>query len=504
MKRARFLKDHALTLEDRLELMQAIINNIGDELMLTDSRGKILYVNALTAKRLGFSKKQIVSKNVFELFDPKISYAKWKKTYFLYLKNFKKPCSFRITRKIKKGDIQTIDITAVYLKYKQHEYILSIAKDITKRLKTQYALKTSEDLYRLISDGAGDGIFTCDAEGKIIYANKALEDLVQIPLKKSQGTSFTKYVAKDSLSKARRCFLEAKKGKTNITEELNILDNKGRPVPVEIKVAPLYREGRIFGVHAIIRDIQARKQLEQIIQESEKVKAIQHVIMGTAQELRYPLMGLGEKAENLLNKYEKRHYEYIGFNEFNDIIHSIRNFHQQVKYCCETVNRLVNLNLKKAGLSKNKCHPHQVIKEVLQNQKGYMTINHIKCHFRFAKNIPLVAMGKLGLSQVVINVLNNAFEALPAGGSCYIQTKYLRQQKKILIQVQDEGIGIPHEDLPHIYEPFFTTKKRGIQKNSGLGLSIVSSLIKDHGGDISISSSLRKGTLVKVILPVCN
>ena len=105
------------------------------------------------------------------------------------------------------------------------------------------------------------------------------------------------------------------------------------------------------------------------------------------------------------------------------------------------------------------------------------------------------------LEQVIINLITNSCHALPnKEKGIIISTSYDMDSKNIIINIQDEGIGIPSESLKHILDPFFTTKRD--YGGTGLGLSVSYNIIKDHGGELSFTSELGKGTTATIRLPV--
>ena len=257
-------------------LLHNIINQIGDELVIINSSGRIVYVNDAVVQGLGYSSKEILKHNITDFFKTKMTVQEWKRSQFTLLKRLKKPVSYQLERVVKSGATQVIDVTVVYMSYEGRELVLSVGRDVTRQLATQQNLKESEDLYRLLSEGAGDGIFMADLKGRITYVNRTLEQMVDIPFKVSQGKLFHKYVAESSVKKALACFKAARKGGSKLQENIEILSRGGGKVPVEINVSPLYKDGRIVSVHAIIRDIRGRKRYEQLMAESEKMKAVQY------------------------------------------------------------------------------------------------------------------------------------------------------------------------------------------------------------------------------------
>jgi PAS domain S-box-containing protein len=486
---------------DELSFYTAIVNCIGDELMLIDSEARIVFVNDATVRGLGYSREHLLTRCLLEFFRQKINLADWKQKHFTELQRQRRPISYQIERIVAGGEIQTIAVTAVYMTYQAQGYILSIARDITQQIAIQRSLKESEDLYRLLSEGAGDGILTVDPEGRISYANPALEQMVRIPLKESKGKLFLKYIEQKSIPKAIACLQKAKQGLSKISEEIEILDRNRQSIPVEINVSPLYKGDKIVRIQAIIRDIRRRKQLEQLIMESEKMKSIQFFVSGTAEEIKHPLQVVVNRLQGMVRKYKERQFEYIGYKEFHDLLLTLEQIANQVKHCFVTTERLVELNRKKSKLQKRHCHANMALRELVQLKDNDFKMNNIHYHLALNDRIPLVGIGDIEFNQVIGNIVNNAIQAMPGGGKLTIRTNYLKAEDRVLIQIVDNGVGISEENLPHIFEPFFTTRQRGVEKSSGLGLPIAYSLVKDSQGQIVVKSSLRKGTMVNIFIP---
>ncbi len=175
--------------------------------------------------------------------------------------------------------------------------------------------------------------------------------------------------------------------------------------------------------------------------------------------------------------------------------------HNQIESCVETAGRLIDINKKKAGLVRQFANVNAVLKELILKFSDNSKISDIKIIPRLKDNLPLAAIAPLEMHQVGENILTNAIQAIHSKGKIVVKSWFNEREDQIYVQIEDEGVGIPKENLPHVFEPFFTTKSRGFEKNSGLGLSIVYSIIKAHKGSINIQSSQRKGTAVTVSLP---
>jgi two-component system NtrC family sensor kinase len=123
--------------------------------------------------------------------------------------------------------------------------------------------------------------------------------------------------------------------------------------------------------------------------------------------------------------------------------------------------------------------------------------SNIKIKLNLDQKIPLVTASPNQLRQVILNIVNNARDAMPKGGTLTVET--LSKDEKIIIKVKDTGIGIPEEIRDKIFDAFFTTKHT--VKGVGLGLSVCYGIIKDQGGDIRLKSKTGKGSTFSIILP---
>jgi len=124
----------------------------------------------------------------------------------------------------------------------------------------------------------------------------------------------------------------------------------------------------------------------------------------------------------------------------------------------------------------------------------------IELQLEFADDLPLVQCDPAQVEQVLLALVMNAIDAMPRGGNLWIKTRVNPARDEIELEVRDDGIGISPEILPHIFEPFLTTKETG--HGVGLGLAVSRSIMERHGGNIKVQSELGKGTTFTVMLPV--
>ncbi|MBF0572036.1 MAG: hypothetical protein HQL12_09235 [Candidatus Omnitrophica bacterium] len=226
------------------------------------------------------------------------------------------------------------------------------------------------------------------------------------------------------------------------------------------------------------------------------------VISGLAHELDSPLKSILALTRKLINDYKNRDFEFVSYKDFKVIISTLEQLDRQLEHCSQTTSRMLFVGKRHARLGENICQVNTVIKNVAGDLTQQLKSARIKLVIRLAKDLPLAAVGPVECHQIIHNVLINAIQAMPGGGKIKIRTFLNKEHSNIGIDVVDEGIGIAPDHLPKVFEPFFTTKERGVDKNAGLGLSIIYSIINAVGGTVNIKSSLRKGTAVHVTLPV--
>jgi signal transduction histidine kinase len=143
-------------------------------------------------------------------------------------------------------------------------------------------------------------------------------------------------------------------------------------------------------------------------------------------------------------------------------------------------------------------HLNGLLSETVSLTESQMRLQDIKVKRQLAADLLPVLGDQSQLKQAFLNLLLNAIEAMPGGGTLTLSTRNARRQE-VVIQIADTGVGIPKESISHIFEPFFTTKKTG--SSVGLGLSVVYGIIRDHKGSISVDSTVGQGTVFTVRLP---
>jgi signal transduction histidine kinase len=227
-------------------------------------------------------------------------------------------------------------------------------------------------------------------------------------------------------------------------------------------------------------------QFDSQLAEYEKYASLAQLALAAAHEINNPLLGI-------LSHLELEWKDAAGEQRI------------EIEQCIEGARRISSavrglLDYARPGpLLLGKVNLFRLVAETLKFVEHQPMFRHITVANRVALDLPAITADVNQLSQILMNLLLNAAQATPAGGSITISAGLEQAAGIIELRVHDSGSGIPSDILPHVFEPFFTTK-RG--KGTGLGLSISQSYIRSHGGDIQIESTPGAGTSVRVTLPV--
>ena len=244
---------------------------------------------------------------------------------------------------------------------------------------------------------------------------------------------------------------------------------------------------------------------EQLIQ-SQKLASIGEFSAGIAHEINNPLAVIYVETELASTLMKKE--SFVDIQGLDDVTDSLREIRTQVNRCKEITHKLLNFARKMDSVVQE-TNIHVLIDEVIAMRERDASFQNIVITRKFLENMPRVSSDPSLLRQVLLNLINNAIDALPQGGNIIVETKQGpdnqsdrrgEEFERFRIIVRDTGVGISEENLKKIFDPFFTTKPPG--KGTGLGLSICHGIIQKLGGEISVESRLGVGTTFTVTLPV--
>lgn len=261
------------------------------------------------------------------------------------------------------------------------------------------------------------------------------------------------------------------------------------------------RKGGLLGfinssINKLIDDLsnehEQRKQLELDLIHKEKMAALGKLVAGVAHEVKTPLAIIKTRLQILKREYDKYNWE------------KQKNDNDSFDMILKEIDRLTNLVNKLLYFSRpisNKMIPtnlNNLVEQAVSLIQDNVKEDNIQIVKELDQKIPIINLDPFAMEQVLINVFVNAIDAMPNGGKLTISTSLCENDNCVKVIVKDTGIGIPEENIGKVFEPFFSTKEKGL----GLGLFISKEIIKSHNGNIIIKNSNGTGAVCEIILPI--
>ena len=243
----------------------------------------------------------------------------------------------------------------------------------------------------------------------------------------------------------------------------------------------------IAGFNRMAQELESRQ--EQLLQ-SRKLASIGTFISGIAHELNNPLNNISLTAETLQIVCSE-----MNNPEINELLQDILS---QAERASQVVKNLLEFSRREKPNLRNLSVP-ELIDNTLNLVKNQVMITGIEVVKNVPVGLPLIKGKKQNLEQAFLNIITNAIQAMPDGGCLTIQAQR-DTRGYVRIDITDTGVGIDPSNMEHIFDPFFTTKEAG--SGTGLGLSLVYRIIRNHGGYIEVKSKLNKGTTFSIYLPI--
>lgn len=252
-------------------------------------------------------------------------------------------------------------------------------------------------------------------------------------------------------------------------------------------------------VRRIMRADKEKAKLNQQMIETGKLASVGELAAGIAHEINNPVAIMVEEAgwiEDLLQEEEFAESENL--EEFRRALKQIAT---QGRRCKEITHKLLSFARKTDATLKD-VQLNDLIKEIVELSAQMARYNKVNITTDFTPNLPYVSLSPSEMQQVMLNLINNAIDAMDkTGGTINIGTKISKLEKNhIVITVEDDGPGIPEANLNRIFDPFFTTKPVG--KGTGLGLSICYGIVEKMGGKIDVNSVVNEGTRFRIWIPI--
>ncbi|MBI1831263.1 MAG: PAS domain S-box protein [Planctomycetes bacterium] len=406
--------------------------------------------------------------------------------------------------------------------------------DVTEEVIAHETVARSEKRYRQLTEAIMDGIIVIDQRGHIALFNPAAERMFGYSAQQLLGKPAAllipdefKELHAEGVANYLRARLPTLLGRPH---EVKGKRKDGSEFPAEIALSLIADPGenatdRPVQILAAIRDLTERNKMRAVLVQNEKLASIGLLSAGVAHEINNPLSFVANNLVvlerdckallDLLSLYQGGHADLNPA-----LAERIRDFAAEIDFpyiqantlrilgrTRDGIERVTRIVQSLRGMARTGAHRRQDVRipdvingtlEILHGKFKHLGISVEQTH----DPVPVVSCVSTQISQVILNLLLNAFQAIEAAGrkDGRIRLRTVRRADEFVVEIEDNGGGIPADHLPLLFDPFFTTKDVG--EGTGLGLSICHHIVTAHGGRIEVDTQPGKGTCFRVCLPL--
>ncbi len=472
------------------ELFLAVVEQLPDAVFTKDLQGRYTFINRAGARYLGLTPEQVIGKKDTDLMSPEEAQNTREfdrqtllagRTLHAEMTEFMQ--GVRREWLSTKGVLQRAD--------GQVEGLFGLCRDMSEHRRSEAARSQSEALFRAAASSSFDAFFIVrdEPEGlRLLHVNAHAEALLGCAAREAEGRLVSEFPQVGLVVPPALCQEVWRTGRTHDEEVEQALPRGGR----RWYRRQLQAVGDCMAV--MVRDITAQRENETRLRLNERMAAVGVLAAGVAHELNNPLAFVSSNICFIEKELRRLGLSPEELGEMLEAITDAREGAERMRGIVQSLGAL-------ARGDSISAHPIDLT-EVLENSVHLLS-GKLRSKGRLVRDygeVPWVLGNSVQLSQVLVNLLTNAVQALPSkGGEIRLVTR--RQgEAQVRVEVQDNGCGIAPEHLERVFEPFFTTKPVG--EGIGLGLSVSHDIIRRLGGTLTVSSTVGEGTTFCLVLPV--
>ncbi|MCF8023928.1 MAG: PAS domain S-box protein [Desulfobacteraceae bacterium] len=377
-------------------------------------------------------------------------------------------------------------------------YIIESIRDVTRIKKLESELSGIKELISRVVHSSASAIIAADKKGGMQLMNPAAKELFKVGDNarhiKNAEQLYPPGKAKEIMSMLRD---ENTGGKGKLSGiRTNIVAADGEEITVELSAAIIYDDDdNESATMAIYNDLRKKLEIEKQLKEaqkqlaqSEKMASLGQLAAGVAHEINNPLTGILMYAGMIMEHLD----------ENSQLRRDIECIIEDANRCREIVKSLLAYS-RSSDSKRSIIHVNDLVEQSFKLTRDQKIFRNIHIEKQLSEEMMLLNVDTNKLSQVIINLVINAADAMDGEGRLTVRTCRDKSAQKIFLEISDTGYGISEENLSKIFDPFFSTKPRG--KSTGLGLSIAYGIVEEHGGRISVKETGPGGTTFLLELP---
>ncbi len=501
----------ARSLSESEETFRAISSSAQDAIIMIDNCGKISFWNEAAETIFGYSKDEVMGKDLHQLLAP----ARYKAAYEKGFSQFQHTGQGNVIGAIrelaalrKDGSEFPIELSLSSIKLHEQWHAVGVIRDITERKRAEEALRESEENLAITLKSIGDAVISTDTQGAVVRINPIAEIMTGWVEKEAVGKSLADVfhiIDGDTEESVENPADQVLRTGQNVALAKNtvLLARDGMKRQIADSAAPILdKEACIVGAVLVFRDVTEERKLQEQLRQSQKMEAIGQLAGGIAHDFNNILTAIIGNAQLLGEKVPPESEEASYVRELLNVADRASDLTRQLLAFSH-----------KGNLVMRDINMHDVVAEAI------LMLRHsigrgIKISESLEAESPIVHADSGQLQNAILNLGLNSRDAMPDGGNlqfvtrnfvadedfCKLTADAIKPDLYLELEVTDTGGGMNAETMDRIFEPFFTTKPKG--RGTGLGLPSVYSCIQSHQGCILANSELGKGAKFRIFLPV--
>jgi two-component system, cell cycle sensor histidine kinase and response regulator CckA len=479
---------------------RSLVETTSDWIWETDRQGKYTYVSPGVKDLLGYNPYELVGKTPLDLMPPKEA-----EQFKAILCDVSKPPASihqmenNIYHKTGHSVISETNAMPFFDSKGDFSGYRGIDRDITDRKQAEKTLYESEERFRTLAELLPETIYEVDLNGHILFVNESGHKNFQYtPQDVEQGVNIFDLIMERDRARAVNNIQKILHGESLGLNEYVAVRKDGSTFPVITKSTAIVLEGEAIGVRGFLIDISDRKKLEDQFHKAQKMESVGTLAGGIAHDFNNLLMGIQGRTSLLLTE--------------TGLPGAVREHLKGIEAYVKSASNLTKQLLGFARSGKYNVELTDMNELIYKTSEMFgRTRKELRLRRRLHDNLRAAEVDKSQFEQVILNLLVNAWHAMPEGGDLLIETinRSLTEEDVkpysasagdyIQISVTDTGGGMDKQTQERVFEPFFSTKTMG--RGTGLGLASAYGIVKNHNGIIDLYSEKGKGTTFNVFLP---
>ena len=382
-------------------------------------------------------------------------------------------------------------------------------KDYTALLEKEKA-ETSQQLFETIAfqrnlvENSMDGILGCNETDLVVTYNQSMEQILGYPkIEVIHKMTFDRFFSAEQATRFKEKLSAEKFGgqdRLNLYET-TLRNKSGLNVPVQVSAVTLFDEGRANGLVCFFRDLREIRKLEREMADQarilhqDKMMSLGRLAASVVHEINNPLSGILNYLRLMARVLSRDTLTQERKEKFQGYLELVET---ETRRCSQIVSNLLSFS-RKSSPSFGDVHIDELLQRCIILSRHRLQLSHISLDASILPDLPTVKGDFNQLQQCVINLIFNSIDAMGEGGDLKLDGGYDSREGRVIVTVKDSGPGISSEDLPRIFEPFYTTKKEGY--GVGLGLSTVYGIMQHHHGTVTVESTPGQGAAFMLRLP---